>query len=100
VHVFILIPFYFFSAIGLFLILTLLARVLRLQVTANALAISAVVLGLSVVAVPLLTDVLDLAHYGGRYLLLLGAITFALAALDTLLEPLLPLPLDRELEKI
>ena len=53
--------------------------------------------GLSFVAVPLMSDLLDLEHYAGRYLLGLGTITFLLAAIDTILEPLLPLPLDHEL---
>lgn len=96
-HWLILIPFYFFGATGLFLILTIVSRLLRLTVTASALAITSVVLGLCFVAVPLMTDLLDLDHYAGRYLLVLGSITFLLAALDALLEPLLPLPLDREL---
>jgi hypothetical protein len=93
----ILIPFYFFGAVGLFLTLTLLARLLRLKVTANAVAMSSVVLGLSFVAVPLMTDVLDLDHFAGRYLLVLGVLTFALAAIDTALAAVLPLPLDKEL---
>jgi hypothetical protein len=96
----ILFPFYFFGALGLFLVLTLVSRVLRLKVTAATLGVVSVVLGISVVAVPLMTDVIDLEHFGGRYLLALAALTFVLAALDTLLEPLLPLPLDRELADV
>lgn len=99
-HWLILIPFYFFGATGLFLTLTVLCRLLRFKVTANAIALTSVIAGLSFVAVPLMTDLLDLDHYAGRYLLGLGAITFVLAAIDTLLEPVLPLPLDAELAKI
>jgi hypothetical protein len=99
-HWLIVIPFYVFSAIGLFLAFTLVARLLRLKITVNAIAVTSVALGVAVVAVPLMADLLDLEHYAARYLLVLGAATFALAILDTLLEPLLPLPLDRELAKL
>jgi len=96
----VVIPFYFFGAIATFLVLALASRVLRLSASANALAIAAVVLGVGVVAVPLAADWIDLVHLGGRRLLVLGAATFVLAALDTLLQPLLPLPADRELDKL
>ena len=96
-HWLILIPFYFFGATGLFLRLTIASRLLRLKVTASTLAVTSVVLGLAFVIVPLVSDLLDLEHYAGRYVLGLGVVTFLIAAVDTILEPLLPLPLDQEL---
>ena len=98
-HWMVVIPFYFFAAIGTFLVLALAARILRLAVGANALAIAAVVLGVAVVAVPLAADWIDLAHLGGRRLLALAAATFVLAALNTLLQSRLPLPADRDLSE-
>lgn len=96
-HWLVVIPFYFFSAILTFLVLALVSRVVRVKVGANGLGITAVVLAVAVVAVPLALDWIDLEHLNGRRLLALGAATFVLAALDTLLQPYLPLPADREL---
>ncbi len=98
-HWLVVIPFYFFAAILTFLVLALASRIVRLKVGANALAIAAVVLAVAVVAVPLAADWIDLAHLTGRRLLALGAATFVLAALDTLLQPVLPLPVDRDLSE-
>jgi hypothetical protein len=96
-HWLVVIPFYFFSAILTFFVLTVVSRLLRLQIGANALAISAVIVAVAVVALPLTLDWVDLEHLNGRRLLALGAATFVLAALDTLLQPRLPLPVDRDL---
>jgi len=96
VHWFLLVPFYVFIAIGVFLLLSILCRVLRLKLSANALAVSAVVVGVVVVLLPLFEGI-QLSDYTGRKLLMVGALTFVLATIDTLLEPLLPLPLDAEL---
>ena len=98
-HWMVVIPFYFFGAIATFLVLALASRVLRLQVGANGLAIAAVALGVAVVGVPLAADWIDLAHLGGRRLLVLAAATFVLAALNTLLQSWLPLPADRDLSE-
>jgi len=100
VHWLVVIPFYFFGALATFLVLALASRVLRLRVGANGLAIAAVILGVGVVAVPLAADWIDLAHLGGRRLLVLGVATFVLAALDTALQSLLPLPADRDLDNL
>jgi hypothetical protein len=97
VHWLVVVPFYFFSAILMFLVLALVSRLVRLQIGANALAITAVVLALAVVATPLAAHWIGLAQLTARPLLALTAATFLLAALDTLLQPLLPLPVDREL---
>ncbi len=99
-HWLVVIPLYFFAAILMFLVLTLASRVLRLQVGASGLAITAVLLAASSVAVPLAVDWIDLADLTGRRLLALGAATFVLAALDTLLQRVLPLPADRDLSQL
>ncbi len=93
-----LIPFYVFTAIGVFLVLSMLCRILRLKLSANALAITSVAAGIAFVLLPLLEGI-TLADYSGLRLLALAGVTFLLATLDTLLEPLLPLPIDRELSE-
>jgi prepilin signal peptidase PulO-like enzyme (type II secretory pathway) len=98
-HWLFLIPVYVFSAILVFLALTILCRVLRLKPAANTLAVTAVVCGLATIALPLL-DGVTLADYTGWRLLIIVAASFALAAIDTLLEPLLPLPVDAELAEL
>jgi hypothetical protein len=98
-HGLVVVPFYFFSAVLTFLVLALASRLVRLQVGANALAIAAVILAVGVVAVPLALDWIDLPHLNGRRLLALAAATFVLAALDTLLQPFLPVPADRDLSE-
>lgn len=95
-HYFLLVPFYVFIAIGVFLLLSILCRVLRLKLSANALAVTAVVVGVVIVLLPLFEGI-QLSDYTGRRLLVIGAVTFLLATIDTLLESLLPLPLDAEL---
>lgn len=94
-----LVPFYVFTAIGVFLVLSMLCRVLRLKLSANALAVTAVVSGIGFVLLPLIEGI-TLSDYTGLRLLILAAATFVLAALDTLIEPLLPLPIDRELSEL
>ena len=96
-HWLVVIPFYFFSAIGTFLLLALGSRLVRFQAGANALAIAAVIIAVVLVAVPLATGWTDLEHLGGRRLLGLGIATFVLAAIDTALQAWLPLPADRDL---
>jgi hypothetical protein len=92
-----LIPFYFFGALATFLALALITRILRLKIGANPLATAAVVGSIGILAVIFALDWVDLAHLTGRHLLVLGAATFVLAALDTLLAALLPSPVDSEL---
>jgi uncharacterized membrane protein YagU involved in acid resistance len=96
-HWLVVIPFYFFSAIATFLVLALACRVVRAKIGANALAIVSVILAVGVVAVPLALDWIDVAHLNGRRLLALVVATVVLAAIDTLLQPVLPLPADRDL---
>ena len=95
-HWLLLVPFYVFIAIGVFLLLSIFCRVLRLKLSANTLAVTAVIVGVVIVLLPLFEGI-QLSDYTGRRLLVIGAVTFALAAVDTLLESVLPLPLDAEL---
>lgn len=95
-HYFLLVPFYVFVAIGVFLLLSVLCRILRLKLSANALAVTAVIVGVVIVLLPLFEGI-TLADYTGRRLLVVGGVTFLLATIDTLLESVLPLPLDAEL---
>jgi hypothetical protein len=99
VHWFFLVPFYVFIAIGVFLTLSILCRMVRLKVAANTLAVTAVITGVFVVLLPLFEGV-QLSDYTGRRLLMVGAVTFVLATIDTLLEPVLPLPMDQELAEL
>lgn len=98
-HWFFLVPFYVFIAIGVFLTLSILCRLVRLKVAANTLAVTAVVTGVVVVLLPLIEGI-QLSDYTGRRLLMVGAVTFLLATIDTLLEPVLPLPMDQELAEL
>lgn len=93
----VLIPFYFFAAVGAFLVLSVLCRTLRVTLTANAVATLAVFLGLAMIVAPLAARVTELSDYSLPRLTLLMAGTFALAALDTALDVRFPLALDREL---
>jgi hypothetical protein len=100
VHWLLLIPFYVFTAIGVFLVLSLLCRALRLKLAAHTLAVTAVSAGIAVVLLPLFGHLIDLPGFTGRRLLMLAGVTFVLAAIDALLEPLLPLPFDDELADV
>ena len=95
-HWLLLVPFYVFIAIGVFLLLSILCRIVRLKLSANALAVTAVVVGVFVVLLPLFEGI-QLADYTGRRLLMVAGVTFVLATIDTLLQAVLPLPLDAEL---
>lgn len=99
-HWLLVIPFYVFIAIAVFLTLSIVCRVFRLKLAAHTLAVTAVILGVGVVFLSFFEHIVDLPDLGGRHLLVLAALTFVLAALDTLLEPLLPLPLDKELAEV
>jgi len=94
------IPFYVFTAIGVFLVLSLLCRVLRLKLSAHSLAVTAVIAGIFVVLFPLFEHLIDLPDLTGRKMIILLVITFGLAALDAVLERFLPLPFDDELADV
>ena len=95
-----LIPFYVFTAIAVFLLLSIVCRVLRIKLAAHTLAITSVVLGVAVVCLSFFEHFIELPDLTGMRLVILAAVTFLLAAVDTLLEPLLPLPLDKELAEV
>ena len=99
-HWLLVIPFYVFTAIGVFLVLSLLCRVLRLKLAAHTLAVTAVIIGIFVVLLPLFEHLIALPDFNGRRLMMLAGVTFVLAAIDALLEPVLPLPIDDELADV
>ena len=98
-HWLILIPFYFVGSITLLLSFILAARLLRLRVSVDPLVPAACALAIGLTLVPLVAGRVTLDAYGGRVLVVLIVASFALAGLDTLLRPLVPLPLDEELRE-
>jgi hypothetical protein len=99
-HWLIVIPLYFFAALALLLLSIVVARLLRLRVSINPLVTAAVIAALAVVVAPLVAGWVTLEAYTGRVLAALLVASFALAALDTLLQSLLPVPLDKQLEEL
>src|SRR5262249_4619433 len=77
----------------------LAARLLRLQVALDPLATAAARLVVGLIAVSLVTGWVTLDEYGGRGLVVLIVASFALAGLETLVRPSMPLPLDEELNE-
>jgi hypothetical protein len=94
----IVVPFYFFGALTLLSGFVLVARLMRLPVSINALVIASIVLSLLSLAVPLWLDWIDLTALTGRRAAILLVASFVFAGLDALLKDPLPLPLDQELE--
>lgn len=99
-HWLILFPYYFFGALSLLLLMMVVARLLRLKVKVNALVMTAVLVSLVAVALPLITGWAGIEDYSGRLLFLVGVDSFLLAAVDVALESRLPLPLDKELQAL
>jgi hypothetical protein len=99
-HWLIVIPLYFFAALAMLLFLMLVARLLRLKISVNPLVTTAVSASLALIVAPVVIGWATLDSYTGRGLLVLMLGTFALAAIDTLLQNVLPVPLDKELEKL
>lgn len=99
-HWLIVVPFYFFGALSLLLALMVVARLLRLKVKANTLVMVAVTVAIVGVALPLIAGWANIQEYSGRILLLVGVVSFILAAIDTWLGSRLPLPLDQELRAL
>jgi hypothetical protein len=98
-HWLIVIPFYLFGSITLLLSFILAARLLRLRVSVDPLVTGASALAIGLIVVPLVAGWVTLDAYRGRVLVLLIVTSFALAGLDTLLQRLVPLPLDEELRE-
>lgn len=99
-HWLVLIPYYFFSALCVLLLLIVVCRLLRVRIGANALVITSVLVAAGGVLLPLATGWAHIADYGGIGLVVLGVVSFMFAALDAWLEPRLALPLDQELLKL
>ena len=99
-HWLLLIPYYFFAALSCLLLLLPAARLVRARISINALATTAVVLGLLLTLLPLLSGWTTMTNYTVTRLFLLACATVLLAVLDTALQSILPLPLDRELEEL
>ena len=99
-HWLILVPFYFFGSLAALPFLILVARLLRLKVSINALVGTAIVLSISGIAIPLACDWVDLVSFRGRQMLALGVLSLVLAAIDAALVKALPLPLDKELQDL
>jgi hypothetical protein len=99
-HWLILIPYYFFSALSLFLLFSVVCRVVRASASANPIAITAVVAAVVATAAPLLAGATELADYSWQGMLGLFAVSMVLATVDTLLKGSLGLPADAELEDV
>lgn len=99
-HWLILIPYYFFTAVTAYLAFALICRAVRSRVSANPVAMAAVVTSLALTGIPLLAGWLTIANYNWRGLVGLLAVSACLATADALLKGSLPLPLDAELEDV
>jgi len=99
-HWLVLIPYYFFTALSFYLLFSVICRVVRAPVSANPIAITAVVVGLLATAAPLLSGWTKLANYSWPGMLALFAVSMVLATVDTLLKGSLSLPADAELEDV
>jgi hypothetical protein len=99
-HWFILIPFYFFGSLAALPFLIIIARLLRLKVSINALVGTAIALSVAGIAVPLALDWVDLLSFRGRQMLALGVLSMVFTAVDAALVNALPLPLDKELQDL
>jgi hypothetical protein len=99
-HWLVLIPYYFFSALSFFLLFSVICRLVRAPVSANPMAITAILAGLVATAAPLLSGMTSLANYSWPGMLGLFAISMVLALADSLLKASLSLPADAELEDV
>ncbi len=99
-HPLIVIPYYFFTALSLYLLFSVICRIVRASVSANPLAIAAVVGALVATAAPLMSGTTRLAEYSWPGLVFLFVISLIFATVDTLLKNSLSLPADAELEDI
>jgi hypothetical protein len=99
-HWLLLIPYYFFGALGTLLLLILLSRMARSRLSLNLLSTMAVLLGIGFVTVPIVTGWLSLEAYSVRRMLVLVGATCFLALVDAIVQPALSLPLDKELQDL
>ena len=96
-HWFVVVPFYFFGSLAALPFLIIVSRLLRLKLSINSLVGTAIILSLAGIAIPLACRWVDLSSFRGGPMLVLGALSMLLAAIDAALVPVLPLPLDQEL---
>lgn len=99
-HWLILIPYYFFAALGVLLASLVLCRIVRLRASLNALVSTAIGVALVLVIVPLLGGWAAIGAYDGRKMIAVAVLTFLFALIDTLISGRLPLPLDRDLQEL
>lgn len=99
-HWLILFPYYFFTALGTSLLLLLLCRILRARLGANLLVTASVLLALVGVGAPLASGALRISDYSSLGFIVLALNSLLLAFVDTLLQPILPLPADLEFERL
>ncbi len=99
-HALVVIPYYFFTALSLYLLFSVICRVVRKSVSANPIAIAAVVGALIATAAPLMSGTTRLADYSWPGLVFLFVISMIFATVDTVLKNSLSLPADAELEDI
>ena len=98
-HWLIVVPLYFFGNMTLCLSFIVAARLLRLRVSVEPLVTGTSALAIVLTVVPLVAGWVTLDASAGRVLIVLIVASFAVAGLDTLLQSLLPLPLDKELRE-
>jgi cyanate permease len=99
-HWLILFPYYFFTALSLYLLFSLICRLVRAEASANSLAMTAVVGSVIATATPILIGSVPLASYSWPGLVALLVISSALAVADAVFKGSLPLALDEELEDV
>ncbi|HXQ22828.1 MAG TPA: hypothetical protein VN812_14210 [Candidatus Acidoferrales bacterium] len=99
-HWLILIPYYFVGTLAALPFLMLICRLIRLKVAINVLVGTAIALSLAAIIVPAACKWLDPRAFTGRPMLLLVLLSFLFAAVDGVLAPHLPLPLDDEIRNL
>jgi len=99
-HWLVLFPYYFFTALTLFLAFSIVCRLTGIRISANPLATGAIVTGLIATALPLVSGYAQLGGYSWPPLVILLVVSLVLATVDTFLKSSLPLPLDEELEDV
>ena len=99
-HWLILFPYYFFTALSLFLLLLVICRVVRAEVSANPLSMTAVVAAVVLTAAPLVSGATSISDYSWPGLVFLLVVSLVLATIDAVLKSSLAVPIDAELEDV
>lgn len=97
-HYLIVFPYYFFTALTLSLLLSIVTRVLRLRIAIGTLVTTAVLVSLGGYIAALASDGISIEHFTGLPMLAVGLTSFLLAAVDTVLKRALPHAIDEELQ--